>query len=213
MSFSKLLYNRRRFIAQVYLILALQVSITFIVAKYLRENQDIYKFALKFFIPLIILPFMIILAFPYCPQYLKLGLFCVFSFILGILSLGASRYIPAELIEVSLISTVSVFVIMTILGLGLASMGIDLSFLYFTLLAVLIGIIIVRIILLFSGVESEVYKAIATFSIIIFSIFVSFDTNRMLQKEYSLDAIDTAMGFYLDIENLFSNFIEMGLNK
>jgi FtsH-binding integral membrane protein len=50
-----------------------------------------------------------------------------------------------------------------------------------------------------------------TFSIILFSIFIGFDTNRMLQKNYLVDAIDTAMGFYLDIENLFSNFIEVGM--
>ena len=211
--FGKRMIKRKGFIAQVYIILAIQLAITYIVAKYLRENQKVYNFAMKFFIPLLIMPFIIIFAFPFCPPNLKFALFCVFSFIFGILSLSASQYISKEIIEVALISTIGVFLAMTIVGLGLASIGIDLSFMGYILLGALIGLIIVRLVLLFINVSSETYKNVATFSVILFSIFVGFDTNRMLQKNYDIGAIDTAMGFYLDFENLFSNFVEIGLNN
>ena len=102
---------------------------------------------------------------------------------------------------------------MTVIGLGLASIGIDLNFMTYILLSALIGLIIVRFVLLFVDVNHKVNKYLATFSIILFSIFVAYDTNRMLQKNYSFDQLDTAMSFYLDIENLFTNFVEMNLNQ
>jgi FtsH-binding integral membrane protein len=62
-------------------------------------------------------------------------------------------------------------------------------------------------------VSSQTYANIATISIVLFSIFVSYDTNRMLNKNNTLDVMDNAMSFYLDIENLFVNFVEIGLNR
>lgn len=212
-SFGKLLSQRKRFIASVYSILAIQLAITFVVATYLRDNPSVYKFSMKFFIPLLIIPFTIIFAFPFCPPALKFGLFCVFSFIFGILSLGASRYVSSEVIEFALLSTLGIFIGMTIFGVILASVGIDLSFMFFMLFCALLGLLVVRIVLLFTPASNYVNKYVATFSVILFSIFIGYDTNRMLQKNYSIDVIDTAMGFYLDIENLFSNFIEIGMNN
>jgi len=211
-SFGKQLIQRKNFIAQVYLILAIQLVITFVVAKFLRENQGVYYIAMKFFIPLLILPFIIIFLFPLCPPRLKFVLFCTFSFIFGILSLGASQYISKDIIELALVSTIGIFIGMTLIGFGIASIGIDISFIGFILLTALWGLVIVRIALLFLPVNSKTYANIATFSIILFSIFISFDTNRMLNKNNGLDTLDTAMSFYLDIENLFSNLIELGFN-
>jgi len=212
-SFGKLLIQRKNFIGAVYLVLCIQLAITFIIAKYLRNHQDIYKVALRFFIPLLITPFLIIFAMPYFSQGGQFILFSAFSFILGILSIGASQYVSTEIIEVALISAVSVFLGMTLIGLGLAALGYDLSFMGFVLLAALIGLLVVRTVFLFVPVSSEKYKNVATFSIVLFSIFVGFDTNRMLQKNYNIGIMQTAMGFYLDIENLFVNFVEMGLNN
>ena len=212
-NFGKLLNQRKVFIAQVYAILAIQLAITFTIAKYLRNHQPIYKFAIKFFIPLALLSFIIIFMFPFVPSYFKFGLFCIFSFIFGILSIGATKLVSNEIIEVALLSTIGVFIGMTVIGLGLASIGIDLNFMTYILLSALIGLIIVRFVLLFVDVNHKVNKYLATFSIILFSIFVAYDTNRMLQKNYSFDQLDTAMSFYLDIENLFTNFVEMNLNQ
>jgi len=213
MAFGKLLIQRKNFIAQVYLILTIQIAITFVVAKFLRDNQGVYSIAMRFFIPLLIIPFLILFAFPYVPPGIKFILFCAFSFILGILSIGANKYVSEEIIEVALLSTVGVFLGMTVVGLGIASMDIDLSFIGFILLVALLGLVIVRIVLLFMPVSSQTYANIATISIVLFSIFVSYDTNRMLNKNNTLDVIDNAMSFYLDIENLFVIFVDIGLNR
>lgn len=212
-NFGKLLIQRKWFIAQVYAILVIQLAITFIITKFLRNNQPIYKFAMKFFIPLLIIPFIIIFVFPYCPYNVKFLLFCLFSFTFGILSIGASRYVSDELIKVALLSTIGIFIGMMIVGLALASIGINLTFMGFILISILLALIIVQFVLIFVPVSSQVRKYIATFVVILFSMFVAFDTNRMLQKNYNLDALDTAMEFYLDFENLFQNFIQIGLNQ
>jgi hypothetical protein len=212
-TFGKLLIQRKQFIGMVYLVLALQLYITFIVAKYLRHNQTTYIFAMKFFIPLIIIPFIILFTLPYCPPYLKFILFCIFSFVLGILSIGASNYVSEEIIEVALVSAISIFIAMSFVGIFIASMGIDLSFTFFILFTILIGLVIVRLVLLFMTVSSDTYDYIATLSIVLFSLFVGVDTNRMLQKNYNLSVIETAMTFYLDIENLFSNIVELQMNR
>jgi len=212
-TFGKLLIQKKSFIGMVYFILASQLFITFFVTKYLRNHQDIYHFSIKFFIPLIIIPFIIIFVIPYCSTIVQFLLFCLFSFILGILSIGASTYVSNEIIEVALISSMGVFISMSLIGVIIASMGIDLSFTMFMMCILLVGLLTVRIVLLFVPVSSQVYANIATISIILFSLFVGIDTNRMLQKNYNLSAVETAMTFYLDIENLFSNFIEIGLNQ
>jgi FtsH-binding integral membrane protein len=62
-------------------------------------------------------------------------------------------------------------------------------------------------------VSSDTYDYVATLSIVLFSLFVGVDTNRMLQKIYTLGVIETAMTFYLDIENLFSNLVELQMNR
>jgi len=211
-NFSSLFIQKKYFIGMVYLVLASQLFITFIVAKYLREHQHIYNFAMKFFIPLIIISFIIIFMIPYYSNNVQFLLFCVFSFILGILSIGASKYVSNEIIEIAIVSSLGVFVAMSIVGIIIAGLGIDLSFTVFLLLIGLIGLIIVRTVLLFLPINSTRYANIATFSIVLFSLFVGVDTNRMLLKN-NVNIIQTAMEFYLDIENLFSNFVEIGLNN
>jgi FtsH-binding integral membrane protein len=212
-NFGKLLVQKKQFIAMVYLVLASQLYITFIVAKYLQHNQKTYIFAMKFFIPLIIIPFIILFTLPYCPPYLKFILFCIFSFVLGILSIGASNYVSEEIIEVALVSAICIFIAMSFVGIFIASMGIDLSFTFFILFTILIGLVIVRLVLLFMTVSSDTYDYVATLSIVLFSLFVGVDTNRMLQKNYNLGVIETAMTFYLDIENLFTNLVELQMNR
>jgi len=212
-SFGKLLIARKKFICAVYCVLCLQLIITFIVAKYLRTHQTVYKYSIQFFIPLLLIPFIILFALPYFTESGQFILFCVFSFILGILSIGASQYISSEIIEVAIASTIGVFVGMTIVGLGLAALGYDLSLFAFILLGVLIGLLVVRIVMLFLPVNSYMYRNVAIFSVVLFSIFVGVDTNRMLQKNYDIGIIQTAMGFYLDIENIFTNFVAMNMNN
>jgi FtsH-binding integral membrane protein len=80
----------------------------------------------------------------------------LFSFIFGILSLGASRYVSSEVIEFALLSTLGIFVSMTIVGFLFASFNIDLSFMLFILFCALLGLVVVRLVLLFTNTSDYV---------------------------------------------------------
>ena len=214
-NFGKLLIQRKGYISQVYTILAIQLAFTFVIAKFLRDNQQIYNVAIKYFFPLVVLSFLIIFTFALTSKsfYLKLALFSCFAFISGILSIGATKFVSNEVIEVALLSTNGVFIGVSIISLGLTSIGIDLDFMYFILLSWLIGLIVVQFILFFVDVNHKVNKILAIISVILFSTYVAYDTNQMLQKKYDIHPLDRAMFFYLDIENIFTSFVSANLNQ
>jgi FtsH-binding integral membrane protein len=54
---------------------------------------------------------------------------------------------------------------------------------------------------------NQANKFLSFFGIILFAAYVLYDTNIILQRNYSGDFITASMDYYLDILNLFSNFL------
>jgi FtsH-binding integral membrane protein len=46
--------------------------------------------------------------------------------------------------------------------------------------------------------------------LLLFSVYVVYDTNSILQRNYNGDFITASLDYYLDILNIFSNLLSFG---
>jgi FtsH-binding integral membrane protein len=60
---------------------------------------------------------------------------------------------------------------------------------------------------------SAAKKVLAYIGLALFSLFVVYDTNQILSREYRGDFITASMDYYLDILNLFSNLLSSNDNN
>lgn len=210
--FGQLMYSRRGFVAEVYGMLALQVAITAIVAGYLRQHQATYEAVHKYFILWLILSIVLIcvLGMVPMPPMMKLLVLSLFSLTMGLNCIAASKQVPESVIKVALLATLGIFVGMSVVGILLLSLGVDLNFLRYVLLAALFGLVMTQLVLLFVPVSKPVYKVILGFGLTLFSIYVAYHTNVMIQPGYYGDAIDASVGLYLDTLNIFTHMV--GIN-
>jgi FtsH-binding integral membrane protein len=54
---------------------------------------------------------------------------------------------------------------------------------------------------------NQTNKILSFVGIILFAMYVIYDTNTILQRNYSGDFVTASMDYYLDIINLFTNFL------
>jgi FtsH-binding integral membrane protein len=138
------------------------------------------------------------------PSWLKFILFSVFSYIWGILLASFKLKInDTGLINMTMLGSIGIFSIMFLIGSFLLATGIQLGlktwlFLFFSLLL----LIIVQIFFLFHK-STMLIKSLAAIGIFIFSGYVIYDTNVILQRDYYGDFITASLDYYLDILNIF----------
>ena len=193
---------KREFLALVFVNLFFQLGITYVIMERTTDAKKKYNFCLLFFA---IIAILIILIIPMHP-ILKFALFCVFSYIFGILLSVIKEKHNEEQIKIAIQSALSVFGAMILTALGLLVGGIRLGykfgiFLFFSLLA----LIIIRLINLFNNsFNNQILSIIGT---ILFSLYVLYDTHVILNRNYNGDFIHASMAYYLDITNLFTNIL------
>ena len=102
---------------------------------------------------------------------------------------------PQANIKEALLEVVTIFIGMFILGLLSVQFGFDLRPLGVLLFFGLLALILSR---LFSPGE----KKYAKIGSLLFALFVVFDTNNILKKNYGGDFIDASLDYFLDIINL-----------
>jgi FtsH-binding integral membrane protein len=205
----KLISEKRSFFALILANLLIQLYITYYVSENVKvdeEKKEGKKFSSKFiaaFIASIVI--ILILAIVPMPAWLKFIFFSLFSGIFGIL-LGYRKYgLDPNVIKTAFVGTASIFVSMFIFGLALIMSGIKLGYmtalvLFFALLA----LIIVSIVQIFIVQSSLLKKIIVIGSLILFSIYIVYDTNSILQRDYAGDFITASLNYYLDLINIFS---------
>ncbi len=199
-------YNRLK---NAYIILALQLLITFFIVKLIRDNPKYYYQIQRYIWIPIILSFVIlfIIQLSDFSMITKVFFFTLFSICLGMLCIATSKYVSDENIMSALKSTLGLFVGMSIVGFICYKMGINLSKLQFILLFGLIGLIIGSI---FIGYSSKHARILFILGFVLFSLLIAMDTYRMISSKYS-DPVSDALSLYLDIINLFQQMI--GLNS
>lgn len=207
------MYEKRTFLAYVFINLIIQLCITYYVMN--RKTNPNIHIILLFIVQIAII---IILSSASLPEYAKLLLFTLFSYIFGLFffSLKEKYNYNKEVIDVAIMGAASVFVSMMAVGVVLIAGGIKLGykfgiFLFFSL----VSLIIARIVYYVSANKnertvsmSETHKLFASAGILIFAGYVLYNTNRILQKNYKEQYITASLEYYLDFINLFSNTLQ-----
>jgi FtsH-binding integral membrane protein len=226
-----LINNRKDFLVKVFATLIFQLIVTYITMIYYplesganpTKNEDAKTSDKKSLTPAqnktyifsLIGSFVIILiiALVPMPMYLKFFLFTLFSILTGIVFSFLKVISSIEIINTAIFGAMSIFGMMFLLGLTLLASGVKLGLgagliLWFSLLI----LIIVGLVFMLLGTYSAVSKGIAGFSLFLFSLYVIYDTNRILQKDYYGDFITGAIDYYLDIINLILDLLQFERN-
>jgi len=209
----KLIYEKKSFFALILITLVIQLYITY----YVSENFDIEKDEdTKTFNPKLIAAYItafiliLILALITMPPELKFILFSLFSCAFGvILGYRKSRYDPNTL-KTAYIGTISIFVSMFAFGVALIASNIRLGYMFgLSLFFALLFLLIISIVQFFIIQSSFLYKILVICSLMLFSVYIIYDTNSILQRNYGGDFISASLAYYLDIINIFSDLLSI----
>ena len=203
-NFGSLLNGKKELMIMVFANLITQLGITYYVMTNTKVTEE-DNHNLKHWL-LIIATFIIIwiLALVPMPSWLKFILFSAFSYIWGILLASFKLKInDNNLINMTMLGSIGIFAVMFLIGGFLLATGIQLGlktglFLFFSLLL----LIIAQIFSLFHK-STMLIKSLAAIGILIFSGYVIYDTNVILQRDYYGDFITASLDYYLDILNIF----------
>jgi FtsH-binding integral membrane protein len=203
----KLLYIKNFFFMLILINLLIQVAITYYV--HINFNRveltkdDKVRRLLIIGAHILSFVFIIILDVVPMPNWLKFILFSLFSVTMGIILEDIKPYVDEEIIITAFIGSISIFVLLFAFGLALIASAIKLPYkiglgLFFALLVLLIGSIIQYFIYL----SSILKKTLLGFTLLLFSLYVVYTTNIIVQRDYSGDFITASMDYYLELFNI-----------
>ena len=205
----RLLNEKKGFLSKVFLNLIFQLLVTFVIA--FNIKSDMLDKNINFIL-LILFQFLIIIALAFIPMHpiIKFLLMTIFSVCWGLIIKKIKDEISPEIIKTAILGALSIFALMFIMGLLMLTMGIKLGFgfslfLFFTLLL----LIILNIVLFVMKKQDTYNKIMAVVTIILFSIYIIYDTQNILNRNYYGDFITASMDYYLDIMNIFLNLVDL----
>ncbi len=207
----KLISEKRVFFALILATLVSQLSITYYVSENVKiEEEDGKKKINSKLIGAYVAIFVIILilAFITMPPWLKFILFSLFSTAFGVILGYRKSGVDPGIVKSALVGTASIFVTMFAFGVALIASGIKLGLQFgLGLFFALLFLIIVSIVQLFIVESSPLKKIIVIASLLVFSLYIMYDTNNILQRNYYGDFITASLDYYLDIINIFSGLL------
>lgn len=203
----KLLEEKKAFLVLVFSNLITQLGITYYVMMRFPEQGEeggdgypaiLYK---KWFLFLSILGILIVMAFLPMNSFFKFILFSVFSAFFGMMlsSVRENKYV-----SIAVAGTLCVFVAM--FSFGLLSLLFNFHFGYNTSSLLFYSLILLIVItFVFSQTNQYFTRAISIAALVLFSLYIIYDTNHILQRNYYGDFITASMDYYLDIVNIFTS--------
>ena len=200
-----LILKKKEFLILVFANLIAQLGITYYVMNK-ADNPDIG------FWPLFAMQIMIIFILALIPMHpiFKFLIFGLFSWTFGLTMSHLKTIYDPELINVAILGALTIFAVMLAAGVALVGFGIYLGYQFGALLLLsLLALIIAKIVNMVGPQLSSFKKVLAYIGLGLFSLFVIYDTNEILSREYYGDFITASMDYYLDILNLFSNLLSV----
>jgi FtsH-binding integral membrane protein len=200
-----LMYEKKEFMILVFANLITQLGITYYVME--RTNKIDIPIGIwsLFFAQLIIIFVMALIPMP---QFIKFLLFCVFSYTFGLMMSVLKHRYDSDTINVAIQGAISVFAIMLASGVALFAGGINLGYKFGAILFwLLLTLIVARLIFVLGAKMNQAHKLLSFIGIILFALYVLYDTNKILQRNYYGDFITASMDYYLDMINLFTSFL------
>ena len=213
----KLIQEKKTFLIMIFANLIVQLGITYYILVNTdiqvikqRKNSFFYRYSFIGFLPLFVLIFIMNMPMPSWARFI---VFSIFSAYMGLILNFWEKLYGLEMLKAVILSVVGVFISMIVFALGLLSFGIKLgsTFGIFLIVALLL-LIISRIVFLFAGTYSLYAKMFAVFGIGLFSVYILYDTQQILSRNYDGDFVTASLDYYLDFINLVSNFLNFNSN-
>jgi len=194
---SKLLFEKKDLLVLTFANLIVQALVTFYaLKKHSGEKKNRYV-NIGVWIGLFVIVF--IMSLVSMPIWVKFILFCIFSYGWGY---SLSDVASFDILYDAWMGTVSIFGIMFAIGVMMMVSGIRLGIktgiiLFYSLLGLILATLFTS-----SNILSIV-------GVILFSIYIIYDTNQILQKNYYGDFITASLDYYMDVLNLFVNLVRI----
>ena len=217
-NFTSLLRSKKKLMTCIFLTLILQIVISIITIKYDEQNNLVGELTIGKSIGILVtcIALIFMMSSSKISFTTKQILFIILSIINGLLlSSTIQRINDREVVETAALSTLINFLLMLAFGMIIVYAGYDLSWLGVYLFIGLIIGITVLIVTTFAPQSKEINKKISIGIVILFSLFIVYDTNNILLKfgnTNKSDCIQGALTYYLDILNLFSNYLRIDNN-
>lgn len=203
MNVIKLINLKKEFLILVFANLITQLGITYYIFE--RTNNNKINKWILFFIQLLIIFAIILIPMP---TIVKFILFCIFSYTFGLMLSSLKNVASSNMIQIAIQGSLLVFCFMFVTGLALLSLNINLGYRFGAILFWLLFLLILgKLILILGKGLSRFYKILSFFGIILFAVYIVYDTNKILQRNYNGDFITASLDYYLDILNLFTNIL------
>lgn len=225
-SFAALVKGREKFLLSVYAILIVQLVITFALIRSFQNSPKVVESTRKHALLYAVASIAIVVAMSFgFPPWLKFALFTVLSVVIALFLTGVTSRVSKEVVNQALASTIGIFLSLSVFALVLSSFGIHLGWMGVYLMAALIGLIVVSVVFMLyqaftkpqedqdkANNAKQFHKILVVIGMVLFSLFVIYDTNMVLQKDYAGGPIDAAEDFYLTFINLFTRTLSLESN-
>tara|TARA_R110001599_G_scaffold338596_1_gene557749 strand:+ start:594 stop:1214 length:621 start_codon:yes stop_codon:yes gene_type:complete len=190
------------FMAAVFGHLIFQIFIAYRAAEATTRNVNMKTVAEsnRLFLGLASIMLILFMSFVPLPIPVKVAVFGIISF-LGGMSIHDIPNLQEALLEV-----IGIFILMFTMGVFTVQMGYNLNILGIVLIFSLLAVLIARVINVYSSrsLDSRISrnKSYTKILTLIFALFVVYDTNTILQRNYSGDFVNASLDYFLDIINL-----------
>ena len=207
-----LITSKKEFFIMIFANLIVQIGITYYVMEKTNIGPDNKETKSKInMLTFVQIGLVIVLGFVPMPSWIKFILFCVFSAIWGYMFSSVRPLVGEENVKMAMMGAISIFALMFAFGVTLILSGIRLGYKFGLMLFYsLLILVLFKIMQMFIPTSSLTKKIVVIISLLLFSVYVDYDTNSILQRNYNGDFITASMDYYLDILNIFANLLSFG---
>ena len=189
------------FMAAVFGHLIFQIFVAYRAAEATTRNMNLKTVAEsnRLFLGLASLILIVFMSLVPLPIPVKVAVFSIISFLGGM----SVHNIPN--LQEALLEVIGIFILMFVVGVITVQMGFKLNILGNVLFFSLLAVLIARIINTFrtpSATRARNNKAYTKILTLIFVLFVVYDTNMILQRNYGGNFVNASLDYFLDIINL-----------
>ena len=197
------------FMAGVFGHLIFQIFVAYRAAEATSRNMNLKTVAEsnRLFIGIVTLILAVFMSLVPLPIPVKVAVFSIISF------LGGMTLHDIPNLQEALLEVIGIFILMFIMGVITVQLGFKLNILGNVLFFSLLTVLIARILSAFGATEDRRFRSGPTFSpsrnelftkilTLIFVLFVIYDTNTILQRNYGGNFVNASLDYFWDIINL-----------
>jgi len=197
------------FAVTLFAIIIFQIAVTFYVMEnFEKDTGKKVTFLDQAVLAVIQLALMAVMALVTMSFWPKFILFTLNSILIGIILAGMAKTMSGDFMKASIVAAAAIFIAFFVAALVTFYSGLRLGPMFGTaLLGALILLIVGSVVQLIFKAYSKGVKALFAMGLFLFSLFVVYDTQTILSRDYRGDVIEAAMDYFWDFINIFLNLV------